>query len=128
MWQMKNNYEIGHAEFKKLVNAGSSNLTAYIATAGTTFVIGYGFGWRGGRWFANRKHRKEQMKLLGHKKPRRWHSLGHVKPREWQFSFLRRRLIRPKAPETVVDAPEKMLKSAPTTHANPGQLRQSKSC
>ncbi|KAI7988085.1 hypothetical protein LOK49_LG13G02156 [Camellia lanceoleosa] len=31
----------------------------------------YGLGWRGGKWYADRKFRKEQMKLLG----RMWQSL-----------------------------------------------------
>uniref|UniRef100_A0A2N9ETQ2 Partial AB-hydrolase lipase domain-containing protein n=1 Tax=Fagus sylvatica TaxID=28930 RepID=A0A2N9ETQ2_FAGSY len=30
----------------------------------------YGLGWRGGKWYANRKFRKEQMKLLGQINPR----------------------------------------------------------
>ncbi|KAL9252780.1 hypothetical protein AKJ16_DCAP06169 [Drosera capensis] len=42
------------------------------ATAGTALVIGYALGWRGGRWYANRKFRREQMKPLGQSKPRRW--------------------------------------------------------
>ncbi|XP_055959560.1 triacylglycerol lipase 2-like [Mercurialis annua] len=75
---MKNNYHIEHAEFKKLVDPGNSNIATCIATAGTTFVVGYGFGWRGGRWYANRKFREEQMKLLGHIKPKRWQLLGRV--------------------------------------------------
>ncbi|KAJ9170007.1 hypothetical protein P3X46_018144 [Hevea brasiliensis] len=74
---MKSNYHLEHAEFKKLVDPGSSSVAACIATAGTTFVVGYGFGWRGGRWYANRKYRKEQMKLLGQIKPKRWQLLAH---------------------------------------------------
>ncbi|KAI7987473.1 Methanol O-anthraniloyltransferase [Camellia lanceoleosa] len=46
----------------------------------------YGLGWRGGKWYADRKFRKEQMKLL-----------GRIKPKRWQLKFLRRPLIRPKS-------------------------------
>ncbi|GAV62433.1 Abhydro_lipase domain-containing protein [Cephalotus follicularis] len=67
---MKNNYHLEESDFKKLVNPGSSRIAAWIATAGTTFIIGYGFGWRGGRWYTNRKFRKDQMKLLGQINPR----------------------------------------------------------
>ncbi|KAJ8749390.1 hypothetical protein K2173_018881 [Erythroxylum novogranatense] len=86
---MKSNYEIEHAEFKKLVNPGNSSIAASIATAGTTFIIGYGLGWRGGRWHANRKL-KQQMKKSGQKQSKRWLSLGRIKPRQWQFELLRR--------------------------------------
>ncbi|EEF33441.1 Triacylglycerol lipase 2 precursor, putative [Ricinus communis] len=75
---MKNNYHLEHAEFKKLVDPGSSSIATCIATAGTTFVVGYGFGWRGGRWYTNRKFRKEQMKMLEQIKPKRWQLLGRV--------------------------------------------------
>ncbi|KAL2474299.1 hypothetical protein Adt_35035 [Abeliophyllum distichum] len=61
---MKSNYQIEDPEFKKLVS-GTVSFPACVATAGTTLIIGYGLGWRGGKWYANRKFRKEQMKLLG---------------------------------------------------------------
>eukprot|EP00257_Ricinus_communis_P021280 XP_015580727.1 uncharacterized protein LOC107262042 [Ricinus communis] len=99
---MKNNYHLEHAEFKKLVDPGSSSIATCIATAGTTFVVGYGFGWRGGRWYTNRKFRKEQMKMLEQIKPKRWQLLGRVRPREWEFQFIKRRLTRYKAPENEV--------------------------
>ncbi|WCJ37483.1 Triacylglycerol lipase 2 [Euphorbia peplus] len=75
---MKNNIHIEQEELKKLVDPGTSSYAKVFATAGTTFVVGYGFGWRGGRWYANRKFRKEQMKLLGQVKPKRWQLLGQV--------------------------------------------------
>ncbi|KAH8489562.1 hypothetical protein H0E87_024977 [Populus deltoides] len=105
---MKKNYHLEHSEFKKLVDPGHSSVAACIATAGTAFVIGYGFGWRGGRWYANKKFRKEQMKLSGQIKPRRWQLLGRIKPRGWQFQFLKKRLPRSIAPENAVKTSEKM--------------------
>ncbi|KAL3572962.1 hypothetical protein D5086_026866 [Populus alba] len=105
---MKKNYHLEHAEFKKLVDPGHSSVAACIATAGTAFVIGYGFGWRGGRWHANKKFRKEQMKLSGQIKPRRWQLLGRIKPRGWQFQFLKKRSPRSIAPENAVKTSEKM--------------------
>ncbi|CAN1783926.1 Triacylglycerol lipase 2 [Linum perenne] len=75
---MVNNQTLERAELKKIVDPGSSRYAAYIATIGITFVIGYGCGWRGGKWYANRKFRKEQMKLLGQITPRRWELLGKV--------------------------------------------------
>ncbi|GFZ09855.1 hypothetical protein Acr_21g0004540 [Actinidia rufa] len=81
---MSNNYHIEHKDFKKLIGSGSCSTTACIATAGTTLIIGYAFGWRGGKWYANRKMRKEQMKLL-----------GQIKPKQWQLKFLRRPSTRP---------------------------------
>lgn len=39
LWQLKENYQVGHAEFKKLVDPGSSAATT-MATAGTTLIIG----------------------------------------------------------------------------------------
>ncbi|CAN4109933.1 unnamed protein product [Withania somnifera] len=68
---MKNNYQIEDPEFKKLVS-GSISFPACVATAGTTLILGYGLGFRGGKWYANRKFRREQMKLLGQIKPKRW--------------------------------------------------------
>ncbi|KAH7860496.1 hypothetical protein Vadar_014049 [Vaccinium darrowii] len=55
------------------------------------YVSRYGLGWRGGKWYANRKFKKEQLKLP-----------GHIKPKEWQLKFLRRPLIRPRSPENAV--------------------------
>ncbi|KAL6972461.1 hypothetical protein U1Q18_043568 [Sarracenia purpurea var. burkii] len=92
---MNNNYHIEHNEIKKLVGSGSCSISACAATAGTTLILGYGLGWRGGKWYANRKFKKEQMKLL-----------GQIKPKRWQLKFLKRPLIRPKQPENTVKAPE----------------------
>ncbi|XP_022758991.1 triacylglycerol lipase 2-like [Durio zibethinus] len=75
---MKNNHHLEHSEFKKLVDPGPSRTAAWVATAGTALVVGYGLGWRGGTWYANRKFRKEQLKLLGQIKPKRWQLLGQV--------------------------------------------------
>ncbi|KAK9285873.1 hypothetical protein L1049_025074 [Liquidambar formosana] len=111
---LKNNHQMEHAEIKKIVDSGST--AASFATAGTTLIIGYGLGWRGGRWYANRKFRKEQMKLLGQIKPRRWQMLGKIKPKGWQFQFLRRRLTKPRAAESSVKTSEMMQKDAPSTH------------
>ncbi|XP_031126470.1 uncharacterized protein LOC116028791 [Ipomoea triloba] len=68
---MNKKYDIEDPEFKKLVSGGIS-MPACVATAGTTLFIGYGLGWRGGKWYANKKFKREQMKLLGQVKPRRW--------------------------------------------------------
>ncbi|KAG9154571.1 hypothetical protein Leryth_025485 [Lithospermum erythrorhizon] len=86
---MKNKYEINDREFKKLVS-GTVSIPACVATAGTTLVIGYGLGWRGGRWYSNRQFRREQMKLL-----------GQIKPKRWPLRFLRRPLIKPRLPESA---------------------------
>ncbi|XP_057953058.1 uncharacterized protein LOC131147584 [Malania oleifera] len=101
---MKNNYHIEHSEIKKIVDSGSSSTAACVATAGTTLIIGYGLGWRGGKWYANRKFRKEQMKLL-----------GQIKPKGWQFKFLRRPMRRPKLPESRVENSEMLQKGMPIT-------------
>jgi len=88
----------------------------------STFFLNcrYGLGWRGGKWYANRNFRKEQMKLLGQKNPRGWQInprgwqlLGPIKPRGWKFQFLRRRITRSKVPENAARTSEKMLKDAP---------------
>ncbi|KAE8685902.1 triacylglycerol lipase 2-like [Hibiscus syriacus] len=86
---MKNNHHLEHADFKKLVDTGPSRTAAWVATAGTALIIGYGLGWRGGTWYANRKFRKEQLKLAGQIKPKRWQLLGELKSRGWQLRFPR---------------------------------------
>lgn len=88
---MKNNYQIEREEIKKIVHTGSFSTEACIATAGTTLVIGYALGWRGGKWYANRKFKMEQMKLLGQIKPRRWRLQFIKRP---NFQFIRMPLIR----------------------------------
>ncbi|GFQ04795.1 hypothetical protein PHJA_002623500 [Phtheirospermum japonicum] len=98
---MKGSYHIEDPEFKKLAS-GTVSFPACVATAGTSLIIGYGLGWRGGAWFANRKFRKEQMKLL-----------GQLKPKRWPLKFLRRPLIRPRGAnkESAVTISEPSLKA-----------------
>ncbi|RWR80130.1 triacylglycerol lipase 2-like protein isoform X2 [Cinnamomum micranthum f. kanehirae] len=72
---MTSNHHVEHEEIKKIVNSGNVSSAACVATAGATLILGYGLGWRGGKWNANRKFRKEQMKLLGQIKPSRWEAL-----------------------------------------------------
>ncbi|CAN8311280.1 unnamed protein product [Cochlearia groenlandica] len=88
---MKSNHDLERGELKKLVDPVGSRLTSTIATAGTTLIIGYAFGWRGGLWYAKRKFRREQMRLAGQLKPREWKLLGRIKCRAWPTTkFLRR--------------------------------------
>nr|XP_027062872.1 triacylglycerol lipase 2-like [Coffea arabica] len=109
---MKNKYEIGDPEFKKLVSS-SVSIPACIATAGTTLFIGYGLGWRGGRWYALRKVRreqmKEQMKILGQVNSRQWPFkflkaklplLARIRPRRWPVRILRRPRLAESAGKT----------------------------
>ncbi|KAK6259526.1 hypothetical protein SCA6_014000 [Theobroma cacao] len=111
---MQNNYHLEHTDIKKLVDPGPSKTAAWVATAGTALVVGYGLGWRGGTWYANRKFRKEQLKLLGQIKPKRWELLGQIKPRGWQLRFLKSS-ARSRGPESTLKASEKMLKNAPAS-------------
>ncbi|XP_060672776.1 uncharacterized protein LOC132799295 [Ziziphus jujuba] len=62
---MRKNHGIEHSEIKNIVDSGSLSLPAFIATAGTTLIIGYGLGWRGGRLYAHRQIRREQTKFMG---------------------------------------------------------------
>jgi hypothetical protein len=77
----------------------------------------YALGWRGGRWFANKQLRKEQMKLLGHIKPKRWQFLRQQmqQPKGWQFQFLKRPLLKHRTPENAVKTCEK-IKNSQTAH------------
>ncbi|KAM7492381.1 hypothetical protein LguiA_035302 [Lonicera macranthoides] len=110
---MKNNYHIEHNEFKKIFGSSSSSTAACVATAGTTLIIGYGLGWRGGKWYANRKFRKEQMKLLGQIKPKRWPTL----------KFLKRPLMRSRSTDSsIVKTSGSAQKDAPIAR-NSGQMR-----
>ncbi|XP_054790089.1 uncharacterized protein LOC129295579 isoform X2 [Prosopis cineraria] len=102
---MKNNYDLEHKEIQRIVGSGGLSVPACVATAGTTLFIGYGLGWRSGSWYANRKFRKEQMKMLGLIKPKKWQLLGKIQPRAWQF--IRRPLKRSKVQETAVETPNK---------------------
>ncbi|XP_043690834.1 uncharacterized protein LOC122641615 [Telopea speciosissima] len=101
---MKNNSHIEHAEIKNMVGSGNVSTAACVATAGTSLVIGYGLGWRGGIWYANRKFRQEQMKLL-----------GQIKPRRWQMQFLKRPNARHRGPESAVKTPEALHSNISTT-------------
>ncbi|KAI3465604.1 hypothetical protein Pfo_022267 [Paulownia fortunei] len=97
---MKSNYPMEDPEFKKLVS-GTVSFPACVATAGTSLIIGYGLGWRSGAWYANRKFRKEQMKLL-----------GQMKPKRWPLKFLKRPLIRPRVQENATKISEPSQKDA----------------
>ncbi|KAG5545656.1 hypothetical protein RHGRI_017964 [Rhododendron griersonianum] len=99
---MNNNYQMEHKEFKKLVGSGGFSTEACVATAGTSLIIGYGLGWRGGKWYANRKFKKEQLKLL-----------GQIKPKRWQLKFLRRPLLRPRSPENAAKTSDALQKDLP---------------
>ncbi|KAG6532878.1 uncharacterized protein LOC121972552 [Zingiber officinale] len=72
---LKKSYSVDHEEIKKIANSGNVSSAAFIATAGTSLIVGYGLGWRGGQWYANRKFRREQLKLMGQLKPQRWQLL-----------------------------------------------------
>ncbi|XAR55316.1 hypothetical protein NMG60_11035356 [Bertholletia excelsa] len=110
---MKNNYQFEHSELKNLVDPGSKGTATCMATAGTTLIIGYGLGWRGGKWYASRKFRKEQMKLL-----------GQIKPKKWPLKFLRRPLIKPRSSECAVKTSEAPKRDVSVAH-NSGEGLQS---
>ncbi|PRQ52661.1 uncharacterized protein LOC133725955 [Rosa rugosa] len=114
---IKENHHIKESEIREVIGSGSISLSSCIATAGTTLIIGYALGWRGGRWFANKQFRKEQMKLLGHVKPKRWQLLRQriQQPKGWQFQFLKRPLLKHKTPENAVKTCEK-IKDTQTAH------------
>ncbi|ESQ36426.1 hypothetical protein EUTSA_v10008833mg [Eutrema salsugineum] len=106
---MKNTHELERGELKKLVDPVGSRFASTIATAGTTLILGYGLGWRGGVWYANRKFRREQMRLAGQLKPREWKLLGRIKQhRAWPTTkFLRRPFPRQnKTTESALKTPE----------------------
>ncbi|KAH1263425.1 hypothetical protein GmHk_02G005831 [Glycine max] len=113
--QMKNNTNLQHSEIKDIVAEGCS-IPACVATAGTSLIIGYALGWRGGIWYATKKFRKEQMKMLGQITPKRWQLLGKIKPRGLEFQFLRRKLTRSKVFDTATKTSETSIKDASTTH------------
>ncbi|OVA01121.1 hypothetical protein BVC80_8821g20 [Macleaya cordata] len=105
---MKSDRHIEHAELKKMVGIGSVSAAGCFATAGTALVIGYGLGWRGGRWYTNRKFRKEQLKMLGMKKTPRW-----------QFQFLRRPYARSRVAENCSRDSEALADTATTISSKP---------
>ncbi|KAE8685251.1 hypothetical protein F3Y22_tig00111099pilonHSYRG00070 [Hibiscus syriacus] len=108
---MKNNHHLEHADFKKLVDPGPSRTAAWVATTGTALIIGYSLGWRGGTWYANRKFRKEQLKLAGQIKPKMWQLLGTLKSRGWQLQFPRPP-TRFRVPKSALKTSEDMLKTS----------------
>lgn len=114
---IKNNNHIEGSEIREAIGSGSISLSSCVATAGTTLIIGYALGWRGGRWFANKQLRKEQMKLLGHIKPKRWQLLRQQmqQPKGWQFQFLKRPLLKHRTLENAVKTCEK-IKNSQTAH------------
>ncbi|XP_051135523.1 uncharacterized protein LOC127254468 isoform X3 [Andrographis paniculata] len=103
--KMKSSYQIQDPELKRLVS-GTVSFPAFLATAGTSLIIGYGLGWRGGAWYTNRKLRREQLKLL-----------GQIKPRRWPLKFLRRPLmkLRQQEPSSNISEPLPKDASAATT-------------
>ncbi|GMG98719.1 hypothetical protein Nepgr_000559 [Nepenthes gracilis] len=110
---MKKTYDMEHDELKKIVHSGNVSTLACSATTGTALVIGYGLGWRGGKWYANRKFRKEQMRAL-----------GQIKPRKWTFQFTRRPLTRYTSPENAAKTSERSQKDGPIANArNTEELR-----
>ncbi|KAF2588696.1 hypothetical protein F2Q70_00037986 [Brassica cretica] len=111
--QMKHTHELERGELKELVDPVGSRFTSTIATAGTTLILGYGLGWRGGIWYANRKFKREQMRLAGQLKPREWKLLlGRIKPRAWPTSRLRF-LRRPFPRQNKTTSTENALKTPP---------------
>ncbi|XP_010556970.1 PREDICTED: uncharacterized protein LOC104826130 [Tarenaya hassleriana] len=104
---MKNNHDLERGELKKLVDPAGSRTAFTIATAGTTLIIGYGLGWRGGMWYANRKYRREQLRLAGQLKPRSWQLLGRIKPRGWPSKLLKRPFRRHRTSENDLKTPGK---------------------
>ncbi|KAF9610997.1 hypothetical protein IFM89_026303 [Coptis chinensis] len=104
---MKETQHIQHDEVKKIVTTGRVSTAACIATAGTSLVIGYGLGLRGGIWYANRRFRKDQQKLL-----------GHIKPRRWRFQFLKRPFSRLRGPNGAIKSSETLQKNATSLPVN----------
>ncbi|XP_022944501.1 uncharacterized protein LOC111448941 isoform X1 [Cucurbita moschata] len=85
---MRNTHQLEHSELAKVVNPGHISVPACFANAGTTLIIGYCLGWRGGKRHASKQLRREQMKLLGEIQPR-WQFLTRLKPKELNFPFKR---------------------------------------
>ncbi|KAF6173231.1 hypothetical protein GIB67_026926 [Kingdonia uniflora] len=120
--KMKHNRHMEHADLKRIIDIGNVSTAACIATAGTSLVVGYFFGWRGGRWYANRKHKKEQLKLLEQLKPRRWQFQF---PR--RFQFLRRPFSKSSKPldSSVAAKLQKNLNTAVPCNCKPPDLIKS---
>ncbi|CAL5029410.1 unnamed protein product [Urochloa decumbens] len=85
---LKDKHKLEHEELKRILASRSISISACMATAMTTMVVGYGLGWRGGAWYAQRAFLREQQKLM----------MGHVKSHgRWQwrpFNRLKNRLRR----------------------------------
>ncbi|KAG9455102.1 hypothetical protein H6P81_008006 [Aristolochia fimbriata] len=99
-------------EIKKIIRGGNVSFPTCVATAGISCLIGYCLGWRGGRWYANKKFQREQLKLL-----------GQIKPQRWQF--LKKPLLRYKMSRTHLKTSETLRKpdtaaitSQPIQHAS----------
>ncbi|KAL6010283.1 hypothetical protein ACLOJK_000714 [Asimina triloba] len=74
----------------------------------------YGLGWRGGKWYANRKFRNEQMKLV-----------GQIKPLALRWQSLKGRLVRSKGLETAHKSLEATQRNTVSTLGSHQQLSQS---
>ncbi|KAL2614129.1 hypothetical protein R1flu_025821 [Riccia fluitans] len=61
---MTNVHQMEEEQVKALVHQVGVSYKACAATAGTTLVIGYGLGFRGGRWYTIQRYQKQQKKLL----------------------------------------------------------------
>lgn len=61
-------HNLEERQVKALTTTGVTFMSC-IATAGTTFVIGYGLGWRGGRWHTIKRTQRQQQRLLAPKNP-----------------------------------------------------------
>ncbi|XP_057784871.1 uncharacterized protein LOC131002388 [Salvia miltiorrhiza] len=97
---MKNNYQMEDPELRQLVS-GTVSLPACLATAGTGLIIGFGLGWRGGARYTNRRLQREQMKLL-----------GQLKPKRWPLKFFKRPILRRRLQENADKISEPLQKDA----------------
>ncbi|CAA7407628.1 unnamed protein product [Spirodela intermedia] len=72
---MKSSTDVRHEEIRKIVSSGGVSMATCLATGWTSLIIGYSLGWRGGSWFAHRKFRRAQLKLMEQNKPGQWQLL-----------------------------------------------------
>lgn len=103
---MKKRNNVEHEEIKKLVTSGNVSTTVCVATALTSLILGYSLGWRGGAWYANRKFRKQQLKLLGQMKPNK-------------LQFLRRPFVRLRKLQGAKKTTELQSSSSPAVCSEP---------
>ncbi|GKC55097.1 hypothetical protein Tco_1077842 [Tanacetum coccineum] len=105
-----NEKKIIDLEGRKIKKAGDtgSMLQLVFQPCGVALVVGYGLGWRGGRSYAHRKFKREQMKLLGQDKPKRW-----------QLKFLKRPILRFRKSNATVKAHKLLNRSIPDQQRNP---------